>query len=782
MLRTSLLVLLALAAGALSARAQGAPASGCNPKWNVVSDVVNTSDNQNHYLLLRNVQVECNDIQLFADEAEVFRDADRVRASGNVVFVSGTSRISAERMEFNTRTKTGTFYVATGIANIEDRGFERSLFGSQEPDAYFWGETIEKIGPKTYRITRGGFTTCVQPTPRWEMVAGTVTLTLEKRAVMTNMLLKVKDVPVFYLPAMYYPINKEDRATGFLIPIYGQSDIKGQTLSNRFFWAINRSQDATLYHSYYSKTGQSFGAEYRYVQSGASSGNVQTSIVREHDSTTYVESDGTETVVPGIDSFTVTGTVLQQLPANLRLTGNANYFSSLVAQQRYQQEIYRATNRTRNFGINVAGNWGANSLSGTVDRNETFTNDTESTVSGSAPRLNYSRSEKRIGGVPLYFGATSEYVDLVRTGRTPAGEIPLGLKRIDIVPTLRFPFTRLQYLTFNSSIRYHETFWSESYAPRESAAGCAPPLLRSHLVDHRPGVHQDLQHTGERLRPEVQARHRTELDHLAQDQLRQRSADHPARGHGLRGRRAHRLHLRDQQPVLREEGERAGDSQREPPADVLHRRERGDGGLQLPEHARSAAAQQLLSPLAPGTGVADEHYRRNDADGVRHAHELDSDNQRQRRRRRRLGADQRGLERQQVDPAADHRQGDHGLALSQPHGRHSQAGQRPRRQLFVQLRRAEQGLPEPERCRALQYPVLRHRARVSAIQLRHAAEHDRGGQGSPLQPVVHAGGHRHVLGSLWRVRRATGTLMNTISSGARERAGESEGRSPVENR
>jgi LPS-assembly protein len=470
MLRTSLLVLLALAAGALSARAQGAPASGCNPKWNVVSDVVNTSDNQNHYLLLRNVQVECNDIQLFADEAEVFRDADRVRASGNVVFVSGTSRISAERMEFNTRTKTGTFYVASGIANIEDRGFERSLFGSQEPDAYFWGETIEKIGPKTYRITRGGFTTCVQPTPRWEMVAGTVTLTLEKRAVMTNMVLKVKDVPVFFLPAMYYPINKEDRATGFLIPIYGQSDIKGQTLSNRFFWAINRSQDATLYHSYYSKTGQSFGAEYRYVQSGASSGNVQTSIVREHDSTTYVESDGTETVVPGIDSFTVTGTVLQQLPANLRLTGNANYFSSLVAQQRYQQEIYRATNRTRNFGINVAGNWGANSLSGTVDRNETFTNDTESTVSGSAPRLNYSRSEKRIGGVPLYFGATSEYVDLVRTGRTPAGEIPLGLKRIDLVPTLRFPFTRLQYLTFNSSIRYHETFWSESYAPRESAA------------------------------------------------------------------------------------------------------------------------------------------------------------------------------------------------------------------------------------------------------------------------------------------------------------------------
>jgi LPS-assembly protein len=466
MLRTSLFVLLAVLAISLSARAQGArpPASGCAPKWNVSSDSLDIADNQNHYVLQRNVQVECNDIQLYADHAEVFRDADRILASGNVLFISGTSRISAERMEFNTRTKTGTFHVASGIANLENRGVERSLFGTQEPDAYFWGDTIQKIGPKTYRITRGGFTTCVQPTPRWEMAAGTVTLTLEKRAVMTNMLLKVKDVPVFYLPAMYYPINKEDRATGFLIPIYGASDIKGQTLSNAFFWAVNRSQDATLYHSFFSKTGQSFGGEYRYVQGAGSSGNVQTTVVREHESMTYVESDGTQTVVPGIDSFTVTGTVMQQLPANLRLTGNANYFSSLIAQQRYQQEIYRATNRTRLFGVNVAGNWGANSLSGTVDRNETFTNDTQSTVSGSLPRINYTRSEKRIAGAPLYFGATSEYVELIRTGRTPAGEIPLGLKRFDLVPTLRFPFTRLQYLTFNSSMRYHETFWSESLA------------------------------------------------------------------------------------------------------------------------------------------------------------------------------------------------------------------------------------------------------------------------------------------------------------------------------
>ena len=125
---------------------------------------------------------------------------------------------------------------------------------------------------------------------------------------------------------------------------------------------------------------------------------------------------------------------MQQLPANLRLTGNANYFSSLVAQQRYQQEIYAATNRTRDFGVNVAGNWGAHSLSGTLDRNETFTNDTNSTVSGCRPRLIYTSLGEADRRLPVYFGATSEFISLVRRGSTPTDRPALGLKRFDVVP------------------------------------------------------------------------------------------------------------------------------------------------------------------------------------------------------------------------------------------------------------------------------------------------------------------------------------------------------------
>src|SRR6185436_8452547 len=139
MVRTSLFVLVVLAASVIPARAQGATAPhGCDIKWPATSDNV-FNFNTNHYRLSRDVRIDCNDGQLFADEVEVFADADRMRASGNVVFISGGSRISADRLEFNTRTKTGTFYAASGIANIEGRrGIERSFFGTQEPDAFFY--------------------------------------------------------------------------------------------------------------------------------------------------------------------------------------------------------------------------------------------------------------------------------------------------------------------------------------------------------------------------------------------------------------------------------------------------------------------------------------------------------------------------------------------------------------------------------------------------------------------------------------------------------------------
>ena len=147
-------------------------------------------------------------------------------ATGNVVYTSPQTRIAAEKLELNLDTKIGTFHNATGSTYLGDK-VDKSFFGTQEPDALFYGEVVQKVGPKRYKITHGGFTSCVQPTPRWELVSSTALVELDEYAVLTNTVLKVKGVPMFYLPVMYYPIQSDDRATGFLLPTYGSSTIRG---------------------------------------------------------------------------------------------------------------------------------------------------------------------------------------------------------------------------------------------------------------------------------------------------------------------------------------------------------------------------------------------------------------------------------------------------------------------------------------------------------------------------------------------------------------------------
>ena len=415
-----------------------------------------------HGTLEQPAQILCDNMQFFADYAEIFRKDNRIMARGHVVFVSGTHRIAADSMEFDTRTRTGTFYNARGTASLTEQGegLDRSMFGGKEPDAYFWGAELQKLGPKKYRITRGGFTTCVQPTPRWEVVSGSVTLNLDDYALLTNSVFRVKGVPLMYLPVFYYPIQEDDRATGFLLPTYGASSIKGQLLSNAFFWAIGRSHDATLYHDWMSKAGQQVSGEYRYVLGGGSQGNSRVSWLDEKP----VATGGSgQAAAGGSRSYSLSGNAVQRLPGAFSLRANADYFSSIVTQQTYQQDLARATNRSRRFGAHVAGAIAGYQISATADRNDYFFSTTSLTTYGSLPRVSVSRPERPIGNTPLYFGVGGEYVTLLRSStNNDVKTNDQGLTRFDVAPTLRIPFNRWPFLGINSTVGWRATYWTES--------------------------------------------------------------------------------------------------------------------------------------------------------------------------------------------------------------------------------------------------------------------------------------------------------------------------------
>ena len=408
-------------------------------------------------------------VQFYADELDLHLDTNRLIARGNVVFINPEGRISAERVEFNTRNQTGTFFDASGIMSLGANA-DIVQFGGQDPDVYFYGATVEKAGERKYRITRGGFTTCVQPTPRWELTSGTVTLNLDDYALLTNTVLRVKGVPVFYLPLAYYPMQEDQRATGFLLPTYGTSSLSGQKISNAFFWAINRSQDATFFHDWYTRTGQGYGGEYRYIAGPNSEGNV--TVYRFNQNAAEFREDNETTTVPETHTVEVRANAVHTIARGLRARTRVDYSSNMVIRQLYQQDPFRATQSVRVVQGGLTGAWGPYNVGFTYDRSEVFSNDRSSFVYGSTPRVNAGVAPTRLFGGPVYGSMSGEFANLPYRQETDGITVSdTGLARLDLAPLVRLPVTRWTFLNLNTSAAYRLTHYTES----KNAAGVPVP-------------------------------------------------------------------------------------------------------------------------------------------------------------------------------------------------------------------------------------------------------------------------------------------------------------------
>jgi LPS-assembly protein len=399
-------------------------------------------------------------LKFSADQVELFTDTSKLVASGNVVFTNPEGRIAAERVEFDLNSDTGTFHQASGIMSLGPT-VDRAQFGNQDPDVYFYGDVIEKISSRQYKITRGGFSTCVQPTPRWEVTSKSVTINLEEYAIARNTVLRVKGVPLMFLPLIYYPIQSDERATGLLMPTYGASTLRGQAISNAFFWAIDRSQDATFFHDWYTRAGQGIGGEYRYVSNLASYGNAR--VYRFAQDATQFTQDNTVTSLPQSTSYKVTAGMTQTLGRNIRARARVDYFTDIATQQLYQQNVAYATQPYRVVEGGLSAGVGRVSTSVQYLRNELFRDQTRSTVYGSTPRVQASVAPQMLFGTPVYGSLNAEYAYLPYR-EIAGGEITLdrSLGRVDLAPQMRIPLSRLTYLSVNTSATSRTTYYTRS--------------------------------------------------------------------------------------------------------------------------------------------------------------------------------------------------------------------------------------------------------------------------------------------------------------------------------
>lgn len=390
------------------------------------------------------VDLRSGDTHITADRVEFWDEEMRVIAEGNVVYEQGDQKIIATRLEADLNTKTGRFFNAHGRTGA---------------DLYFYGDIIEKESEDTYVIEGGAFTSCAQPTPRWQFTAGKARIKRDHHVALHHTLLKLKSLPIFYAPLLYYPIDEQGRSTGFLLPQIGNSSLKGFIIDQGFFWAISRSMDATIAYERFSKVGNGGSVEYRYVASEASRGQVDTFLINDSET--------------GQREYTIMGSANQDLPGGFRSVARVDYFSSFDFQQSFQENYDRATQRSKRASATISRSFNQYNLRVLFDRNDTAFGENIA-VREVLPQISLGGRATRIGPTPILFGFDTEVVSLART----SGSQLFDYQRFDVAPTISYPFTGLSYLTFRTSVTGRYTHYTSS----QTASGL---FVEDESVDRR---------------------------------------------------------------------------------------------------------------------------------------------------------------------------------------------------------------------------------------------------------------------------------------------------------
>jgi LPS-assembly protein len=189
---------------------------------------------------------------LTAHEIDLARSKRELYAKGQVHLIDPLTEITASEGRLNLPDETGDLTDAS-ITNYN------KTFRIQ-------GGQIHKTSGQHYSVLDGSFTTCAaEPgTPDWSISAQQMDVGLGGSAKAQGMHFNILGYPVLYSPYGVFPADSS-RHSGFLSPRVGESGLRGVQLLQPYYWAINRSSDATFALDLESSQRVGGMAEYRLL-------------------------------------------------------------------------------------------------------------------------------------------------------------------------------------------------------------------------------------------------------------------------------------------------------------------------------------------------------------------------------------------------------------------------------------------------------------------------------------------------------------------------------------
>jgi len=186
-----------------------------------------------------------------AEEASYDETAGVLQIPKSVVFENPDLIIFGESAKLLTKEKTTIIDGADyQILSIPARGTARQIRVEN-------GANIE-LDEVTY-------STCTSVDNSWELSAKKIVINNQSgEGEARNLVLRLKDIPIIYLPYLSFPIN-DQRKTGLLVPNLGRSSKRGLEISLPYYWNLAPNIDLTTTPTLMAKRGVQLSAELRFL-------------------------------------------------------------------------------------------------------------------------------------------------------------------------------------------------------------------------------------------------------------------------------------------------------------------------------------------------------------------------------------------------------------------------------------------------------------------------------------------------------------------------------------
>ena len=408
------------------------------------------STTDNHLIASGNVEIHYGGVTLFADSVDLDKETKDVQADGHCVLQSPNEVTTGDSLSFNLDTALGEMKNVEGIA---------------QPNIFFKAGLLERLEPDYYRFERTQFTTCAQPNPRWKFSCSKANYKKDDYIEMTNMVLSIKGIPVFYFPYFRYPIK--DRATGLMVPKIGHTNTKGWKYSQDFYISLARNMDATLNFLTYSLMGYGGGLEYRYMFNGGTGGQI-----RLFDFAFKKGANG-ELVK---NAYIIRVLHNQPLPLGFQLVANVDLQSSFDFLRNFDNNFSRATTSNRRSQVFLTNTFSGFTLSAQASRFETYFQSVNNAIRTQyLPQVNFSSFKMPVIR-PLYFSFTSSF-SRWEYGWTSDFEngTQKHLTSAVLSPTLSLPFNAIPWLSVSTSFSGNYTYYWQSLVP--AGSGTKPTVI-----------------------------------------------------------------------------------------------------------------------------------------------------------------------------------------------------------------------------------------------------------------------------------------------------------------